>query len=128
MKPAYRKTFFSVLTGAELIRRRFLDESNSDNVRAIIIRYNRRTWNSIRPKVAEFYASKWEIWEEAQPEWFAGIFKEEVDDDLLPAAVLREMKTKGGGQRRRSSIGEKLGIVDGKKSSAVAPSDEGLSS
>ena len=59
----------------------------------------------------------WERWEEEKPEWFCDAWKAKVDDDMIPADSLRKMKT--GQERRRSSLGDILGLGGGLTS--VAP-------
>jgi hypothetical protein len=51
----------------------------------------------------------WERWEEERPEWFSDNFRASVDDDMIPAASLGALKG-GGGVRRRSSLGDVLGV------------------
>jgi hypothetical protein len=61
----------------------------------------------------------WERWEEEKPEFFNDNFQASVDDDMIPADSLREMKG-GGGKRRRSSLGVQLGFG----AAQVAPVDD----
>ena len=42
------------------------------------------------------------------PDWFTPALKAAVDDDMIPAAVLRKMKLAGCGSRRRSSLSQRL--------------------
>jgi hypothetical protein len=108
MDAKYRKTFFSLETGSQHVIARFKRRGAQDETKAKIIYYNRRLWSSIRCDVREFFAKNWEKWEEGQETWFDDNFKQKIDDDLIPGAILREMKMNGGGQRRRSSLGEQM--------------------
>jgi len=47
------------------------------------------------------------------------MFISNVDDDLLPATVLVQLR--GGGARRRPSIAEAMGGMGGRRSNQVAP-------
>ena len=52
----------------------------------------------------------WERWEKEKPAWFNGMFKASVEDDMIPKKALAKL---GGGSRRRSSVGEQLGMSSG---------------
>ena len=52
----------------------------------------------------------WERWEEEKPAWFNDAFRASVDDGMIPAGALVQMKMQGGGSRRRSSLGDVLGV------------------
>jgi hypothetical protein len=60
----------------------------------------------------------WEHWEEEKPEFFNDNFRGSVEDDMIPAASLRALNI-GGNSRRRSSLGDVLGI--GGEERRVAP-------
>ena len=80
-------------------------------------------WQSIRPRVREWFKENWPRWVEEKPEWLTQMFISNVDDDLLPAGVLEQQNAMGGGERHRSSITDQLGGGgERRKSSAqVAP-------
>ena len=115
MKKKYRATFFSLQTGNQWAQSYF-KTGNSDETRAIIITCNRHQWQSIRPQVREFLKENWPRWVEEGPEWFNRVWISNVDDDLLPPEVLVQQNLVGGGERRRSSIGDMMG-----SSARVAP-------
>jgi hypothetical protein len=52
----------------------------------------------------------WEKWEEEKPEWYNDAWKSKVEDDMIPAASLRKLYG-GGSERRRSSIGDAMGLA-----------------
>jgi hypothetical protein len=105
MKRKYRRTFFSTETGNEWAVGFFL-KGDSDATRVKPLRLKRNLWKKIRPLVKGFVLDKWEEWEEEQPDFFTEVFKSRVPDDMLPVTELRKQKKKGGGMRRKSSLGE----------------------
>jgi hypothetical protein len=108
MKPGYKWTFFSLRTGHAWAKSLFLN-NDEDRIKMDVFTTNRKQWASIREDVKAFMWENWERWEEEEPEWFSDAFRSSVDDDMLPPAVLRALKMAGGGVRRRSSLGERLG-------------------
>jgi hypothetical protein len=64
---------------------------------------------SIRDDVKAWTLENWERWEEEKPEWFSDAWKAKIDDDMIPPASLRRLNG-GGSQRRRSSLGDILGV------------------
>ena len=112
MKREYRWTFFSTETGNEFAQKFFL-EGETDEQKMEIITWNRIQWASIRGQVGDFTKGNWARWEGEEPAWFDEKFKHTVDDDLLPAEVLRAMALGGGGKRRRSTVAEMLGVAGG---------------
>ena len=108
IKKKYIGTFFSTQTGNEWVQSLFL-EGATDQVKAEILGCNPHCWKSIRPQVGAWLLENWDKWEDEKPEWFSDIFMSWVDDDIMPPDALRRLKLKGGGARRRSSLGERLG-------------------
>jgi hypothetical protein len=82
-----------------------------------VFKYNKKQWLSIRGDVKAWTMENWERWEEEKPAWFDEKWKSKVDDDMIPPASLRKLNG-GGSQRRRSSLGDILGV--GSKVSPVA--------
>ena len=107
MKHEYRKTFWSRQTGAEVTRSYFL-EGKSDEMKAIIFTSNKKQWNVIRDEVKAWVLQNWWKWKEEKPAWFTDNFIANVPDDMIPSEAMRNLKMAGGGERRRSSIGEML--------------------
>ncbi|GMI33215.1 hypothetical protein TeGR_g6242 [Tetraparma gracilis] len=115
MKPGYKGTFFSTQTGYQYVQSKFLREG--DENKKEVFEYNKKQWLRIRGDVKVWIVENWERWEEEKPEWFCDAWKAKVDDDMIPADSLRKMKT--GQERRRSSLGDILGLGGGLTS--VAP-------
>ena len=109
MKKKYRATFLSLQTGNDFYQNYFLKTGNTDETRASIVKRNRHLWQSIRPQVREWLKENWPRWVEEGPEWFNHVWISNVDDDLLPLEVLEQQNLVGGGERRRSSIGDMMG-------------------
>jgi hypothetical protein len=107
-KRHYWGTFISTQTGHAWAKSRFQEESNAESFRMHIHRFNKKLWTSIRGDVKAYTVENWERWEEETPEWFDDNFRSFVDDDMIPADVLVRMQ--GGGSRRRSSLGDVLGV------------------
>lgn len=110
MKKKYWGTFFSTKTGHEWVKDHFL-QGASDERKMEIHRLNRSLWREIRDEVKEWTLLEWERMEEEGAEWFNDALKGSVDDDMIPPESLRKMK--GGGERRRSSLGDDLGFSGG---------------
>jgi hypothetical protein len=108
MKPGYKGTFFSTQTGHQYVQSKFLREG--DENKKAVFKYNKRLWLSIRSDVKAWTLENWERWEEERPAWFSDAWKEGVDDDMIPAASLRKLNG-GGSERRRSSLGDALGLA-----------------
>jgi len=73
-----------------------------------IFTLRRAKWKHIREEVKEWTLANWERIEAESPEWFTPALKDQIDDDMIPAAVLRKIKMAGGGSRRRSSMSQRL--------------------
>ena len=104
IKKKYIGTFFSTQTGNEWVQSLFL-EGATDQIKAGILNRNPHCWKSIRPQVRVWLLENWERWEDEKQEWFDEVFMSWVDDDMMPPEVLMRLRQKGGGSRRRSSIG-----------------------
>ena len=112
----FRRTFVSMQTGGEWARSLFL-EGERDITKIIPIGFNKKLWAGIREDVKAWTMENWERWEEEKPEWFNDVWKARVEDDMIPPASLRRLNG-GGSERRRSSLGDILGV--GSKVSPVA--------
>jgi hypothetical protein len=127
MNREYIRTFFSAETGNEWAMDFFL-KGDDDAQRVKTIRLNPNKWKKIRPLVKDFVLENWKVWEEDQPDWFTKEWKAKLPDDMLPAAELMKQKLAGGGERRRSSLGELVGLdvsVRERRSSAtIVPLNE----
>jgi hypothetical protein len=126
MKKKYRRTFFSLETGVEWAQKFFLN-GKTDVVKVAVLGCNRKQWKAIEEDVKVWVLENWDGWEEEKPGFFTENFKAGLDEDWLTPAELRRQKMAGGGQRRRSSLGELMGgSVQGRRLSAtVVPFDEG---
>ena len=109
MKREFVMTFFSTQTAVGWVHASFVN-GDSDEQKTRVLRKNRRMWLSIRDDVKAWTLENWERWEEEKPEWFNDAFKASVDDGMIPADALVQMKMQGGGSRRRSSLGDVLGV------------------
>jgi hypothetical protein len=114
MKRKFWGTFFSLQTGYAWVQSYFVS-GQTDEVKKNIHLLNKKQWMSIRGEVKAWTMENWERWEEEKHEWFSDNFRASVDDDMIPPASLRRMNV-GGESRRRSSLGEQLGM--GRKASA----------
>ena len=107
MKKEYRRTFFSFESGNERCQSYFLN-GITDSVKIRTLDHNKRKWEPIRERVKAWTLSNWDRWEDEKPEWFTERWKAGLDDDMIPAAALVELRMINGGVRRRSSVTEKL--------------------
>ena len=120
MKRRYVSTFFSTQTGFAWVQSKFV-ANDADFARSRIFGANKKQWLSIRDDVKAWTLENWERWEEEQPEWCSDAWKRNVDDDMIPPASLRRLNGGGGSVRRRSSLGDVLGLSVRERSVAVAP-------
>ena len=104
----YRRTFYSTETSKEWLCSVFTKEGASDANKMSIHKRRRAKWKHIREEVKEWTLANWERIEAESPEWFTPALKDQIDDDMIPAAVLRKIKMAGGGSRRRSSMSQRL--------------------
>jgi hypothetical protein len=96
-------------------------KGETDAVKVKILGMNPKCWNSIRSEVSSWVIESWPKWEREKPAFFNKLFKESLDDDMLPPAVLRDMKmAAGGGTRRRSSMSEKVRAADPTRFAALS--------
>jgi hypothetical protein len=122
MKQELVTTFISFETGHHRVTNRFLT-GETDGVKALVFTTNVKLWTGIRCDVKAWTMENWERWEEEKPEWFNDAWKARVEDDMIPPARLREMKMNGSAsRRRRSSLGDILGV--GAKVTPVAGGGE----
>ena len=104
----YRRTFYSTQTSKEWVCSKFTKEGASDASKMSIHQLRRAKWKHIREEVKEWTLANWERIDGENEDWFTPALKAQVDDDMIPAAVLRKMKMSGGGSRRRSSMSQRL--------------------
>jgi hypothetical protein len=109
MKPGYKGSFISTQTGHAWILKRFAD-GETDELKSWVLTTNRKLWLPIRDDVKAWTLENWERWEEEKPEWFDDNFRAVVNDDWIPVDSLRRLDGGGGIRRRRSSLGDILGI------------------
>jgi hypothetical protein len=122
IKKRYVHTFYNLETGNEWAENKLL-KGETDFERADMFTINKKKWKRIEAEAKAWIQDNWERWEEEQPDWFTEVWKAGVDDDMIPEAEMRRQKVAGGGQRRRSSIGEMLGgsARDRRGSATIAP-------
>jgi hypothetical protein len=105
----YISTFYSPTTTCQWVQSKYLEGTTDEEKYSRIVDRNPHCWKSIRPQVKADMLAKWEGWETDKPAWFDDLFVAKVDDDMVPPQFLRRLKMKGGGERRRSSLGERFG-------------------
>jgi hypothetical protein len=109
IKSEFRRTFYSLERGTEWAMSFFLN-GPTDLAKTKTLGCNRKMWKPIEDEVKVWIFDGWEGWEEEKPGWFTEVFKASLDDDWLSAAELRRQKVEGGGQRRRSSLGQVMAV------------------
>jgi hypothetical protein len=108
MVPAYRSSFFSTQTCKEWACSFFTKEGATDRSKMDIHSMRRALWKHIRADVKEWTLANWERIEEEGPDWFSEGLIGQIEDDMIPPAALARLKNKGGGERRRSSLGDQI--------------------
>ena len=104
IKRKYLITFYSSETGYQNAMSYFLDNVE-DRFRIVIFNDSIDLWRSIEPDVRVWVLASWERWELEKPDFFTEAFKAKVPDSFIPELSLEELKKRGGGERRRSSLG-----------------------
>jgi hypothetical protein len=114
-------TFYSPTTVCQWVQSKYLEGTTDEEKYSRIVNFNPHCWKSIRPQIKADMLAKWEGWETDKPAWFDDLFVAKVDDDMVPPQALGRLKAKGGGERRRSSVGEKISLrVSAKERVCVA--------
>jgi hypothetical protein len=89
MERKYARTFFSTETGGQYLMNHFLDNAGNDELREQIFSYNQALWRPIRPQVAAWMSSRFEIWKREKPAWFTDALRRSIPTDMLPPRVAR---------------------------------------
>lgn len=111
MKSGHKHSFFSTQTGHAWVKNFFV-KGATDSWKSRTLASNKKQWKSIRGDVKAWCLENWERWEEEEPDWFSEGWRGMVDDDMIPPDCLRKMNG-GDSARRRSRLGDVLGIGDG---------------
>ena len=108
IKRKYWRTFFSTETGSQYAIA-FFRRSATDEARFDAVFNNHRSFTaSIEAEIRQWLQERYAIWQLERPAWFTEVAIASIPDEMLPKEVLRELIAKGGGMRRRSSVGERL--------------------
>ena len=91
--PKYISSFYSMRTGHDSCKRKFLNHEDDDKYRLNILTNNRKKWRSIENDVAEWVIKKIPEWNESQPEWWNAQKKSIIPDwVVLDAEVLQTIR------------------------------------
>ena len=108
------------------------NDNNPDEIRADMFNISSKKWKPLEKEGRKWIQENWERWEEEKPEWFTEVWKSRIPDDWLSRGELKRQTINGGGQRRRSSLGELMGgnVMNNRRgrSSTVVPVNESASS
>ena len=120
IKRKYIRTFLSTETASQYTIRLFR-ESTSDEARFDAVFTNHPSYTEpIKAEVKQWLDERYPIWQLEHPHWFTDAAIASILDDMLPKEALRELIAKGGGARRKSSIGEKLSGGGGERSVIIS--------
>ena len=112
IKRAYWRTFYSTETAREYVCHRF-NESQEDEMKALIFFYHQDLWFDYKDKVRAFSHNNWARWTAEKPKWFDVHFVAKVPDEFIPKTALDDLNRNSvGGKRRRSSMGLLSGVED----------------
>ena len=108
---AYLQSFLTTETASQYTIRQFRDAKN-DEARFDTVFNNHASYTaSIKAEVKTWLDESFPTWQREHPPWLTDAFIANIPDDMLPKEVLQELNMKGGGKRRRSSIGDRLSEV-----------------
>ncbi|GMI08131.1 hypothetical protein TrVE_jg11765 [Triparma verrucosa] len=82
IKGKFRRTFYSVKTGAQQTQISFL--TGEDEEKAAVFGNHTSHWYPIKDKVEKWVQSSWHRWEVEKPEWFNDHFKDSVPGHMKP--------------------------------------------
>lgn len=82
IKKEYRRSFYSVETGPQATRRRFVE--GDDLMKADALKKHKSYWAPIHDEVAGWCQEGWNKWEEEQPEWFTDRWIKKVPAYMKP--------------------------------------------
>ena len=109
IKRKYWSTFYSLETGGQNARAYFL-ENDDDEKKSLIFKRSPVLWAQIKGQVKEWTLAKWSTWEEEKPDFFTAGFQASVPNAMIPVHILNKLKHASGGQRKGSSVLERIGL------------------
>ena len=108
IKRKYWRSFVSSETGSNYAIRTFR-EATTDESRLNAAFSNHRSFIApIEAEVKQWLSDRYTTWQVERPAWFTEAAIASIPNDMLPKEALWELIVKGGGTRRRSSVGERL--------------------
>ena len=110
IKPAYRRTFWSVRTGSAQAQSYFLD-NDDDATRIEIFGFNERQWRAIRARVRQWVLGMYVTWQALKPAWLTDGIRAFIPDDFVPVEALRQENARAGG--RRSTLRQRMSLALG---------------
>jgi hypothetical protein len=117
MKREFRSTFWSTETGTEWIQAFFLHGAG-DEIKQLIIGFNKGKWKAIEPQVTEWVGAGWLRWLTEKPDWFTENWKARVPEDWVPKEGKADhVLARRNSMARRNSLGDK---IDKMRKSSIA--------
>ena len=111
IKRRYWRTFLTTSTSGQYAIQLFR-ESTSDESRFDAVFGNHKSYREpIKHEVKTWLAERYPIWQLERPVWFSEAAISLIPDDMLSKEALRDLVARGGGQRRRSSLGDRMSAM-----------------
>jgi hypothetical protein len=127
MKPEFRVSFFTTLTGSHYIQNCFF-ECEHDAGKVDVFANHPNKWIEIRDDVKEWVQENWWTWVDQKPEWFTERVKKRFPADMIPRLgnSLRKQGTDAifGSARRKSSIQEIKDLIASKAEDEAKSEDD----
>ena len=102
MKKEFRRTFFSTKSGKQQIMDRF--KSKDDEIKASVLKKNKKMWRPIREDVKEWVLANWWRWEAEKPDWYQESWIAKVPPDMIPSEAKQGAIAIRASARRRSNF------------------------
>jgi hypothetical protein len=102
-------TFYSIETASQYVIRLFRETANDEGRFAAAFKNHRSYAAPIESEVRQWISERYATWQVERPAWFTEAAISNIPDDMMPREALQDILEKGGGMRRRSSIGERIG-------------------
>lgn len=108
IKREYWRTFNSTETGLLYTVRSFREAPNDERRFDAVFTVHPSFVVPIKGEIKAWVQERYNIWQMERPPWFNDAAVAIIPDEMLPKETLRELLSKGGGKREKSSVRERL--------------------
>ena len=120
MDMKFLNTFYSTMTGKLDVAHMFKRAKN-DEQRVFLLGYHPDFYMAFEDELETLIKAKWDGWKSDPPRWLTEQVISTIPDHMLPVTALFELRTEGGGERRRSVVSIRNSLGFGVGAAVVAP-------